>query len=252
MAKTAVILAAGRGSRLDPRGGRQDFSKPLIEVGGRTLLDRTMQCCRLAGAERILVVTGFRAELVADEAERLDRGDVETVYNPDWRKANGLSLYCCREHIDSDFTLMMSDHIFAPSILSDLMALEAPEDSVTLAIDRKIASVFDLDDATKVRTSGDRIVAISKQLDPYDAVDCGLFLCTPAIFSALGEVYRERGDCSLSQGMELLGQQGRFFTFDIGDRWWQDVDTPHMLANAVAMLDRRADSIAATFSPTGQ
>lgn len=245
MAKTAIILAAGRGSRLDPQGGREDFSKPLIELSGKTLLERTVHGCRLAGAERILVVTGFRAELVAKEAERLDRGDIETVYNADWRKANGLSLYSCRDRVDSDFALMMSDHIFDPTILGDLMALDAPDDSVTLAIDRKIASVFDLDDATKVRTRGDQIVAISKQLETYDAVDCGLFLCTPAIFSALGEVHGERGDCSLSQGMERLGQRGRFFTFDIGERWWQDVDTPNMLANAVAMLNRRADSVAA-------
>ena len=237
MARTAIILAAGRGSRLDPSGGREDFSKPLIEVGGQTLLERTVDSCRLAGAQRILVVTGYRSDLVAGEARRIDRGDIETVYNPDWTKANGLSLYCCRDRVAEDFALMMSDHIFDPTILGDLMALDAPAGSVTLAIDCQIDRVFDLDDATKVRIENNRIVAISKKLEHYNAVDCGLFWCTTAIFDALHQVVSARGDCQLSEGMAIIGQRGLFLPFDIGNRWWQDVDTPHMLANAVAMLD---------------
>lgn len=251
MARTAVILAAGRGSRLDPQGGKEDFSKPLIELGGRTMLHRTIDCCRLAGAERILVVTGFRSELVTKEAERVSRGDVETVYNSDWQKANGLSLYCCRDRIDESFALLMSDHIFDPTILADLMSHTPVAGSVTLAVDYKIKSVFDLDDATKVQIRDNQITAISKQLEQYNAVDCGLFLCTPAIFEALHEVVSARGDCQLSEGMAIIGSRQRFFGFDIGDRWWQDVDTPNMLANALAMLDQhhRASKLPASSPP---
>jgi choline kinase len=238
-----VILAAGLGSRLAPSGGREEFSKPLMEVGGQSLLGRTVGCCRAAGIQRILVVTGFRADLVAAEVARIDRGDIETVHNPDWRMSNGLSLYACRnapEMRDAPFALMMSDHLFDPSILADLVAAGAAEGSVTLAVDFKVGSIFDLDDATKVRVEGGRIVAIGKSLADYNAIDCGLFLCTPAIFTALGEARAARGgDCSLSQGMEILGRAGRFLPFDIGARWWQDIDTPEMLACAIEELGRR-------------
>lgn len=236
MAKIAVILAAGRGSRLDPGGQKSEFSKPLMRVGGRSLLERTVEGCRKAGARRILVVTGFRAELVAAEVERLSRGDLEVVYNPDWQKANGMSLLACRDHIDGDFALMMSDHIFETSILADMMALTPVPGSITLAVDYKIDQVFDLDDATKVQIEGGHIAAISKGLARYDAIDCGLFLCTPVIFEALAEASAATGDCSLSQGMERVGAQRRFFPFDIGDRRWQDVDTPDMLAEADQLL----------------
>jgi choline kinase len=239
--RSAVILAAGLGSRLAPEGGHEQYSKPLMVVGGQSLLERTIGCCRAAGVERILVVTGFRAELVEAEVARVDRGDLEVVHNPDWQRANGLSLYACRERLDHPFLLMMSDHLFDPSILADLAALAPPEGSVTLAVDRAIDQVFDLDDATKVVIEDGRIAAIGKELSDYNAIDCGLFLCTPAIFAALGQAREERGgDCSLSQGMQILGQRGRFLPFDIGGRWWQDVDTPEMLAHAASMLDRVA------------
>lgn len=238
MAKTAVILAAGRGSRLDPGGNASEFSKPLMRLGERSLLERTVTSCRRAGARRIVVVTGFRAELVEAEAQRLSRGDVETIYNPDWQKANGLSLLACAPHIDEDFALMMSDHIFENSILADVLSLTPVPGSVTLAVDYKIDEVFDLDDATKVQVEGGRIASISKVLPEYNAIDCGLFLCTPAIFDALKKASADTGDCSLSQGMDLIGHARKFFPFDIGSRRWQDVDTPEMLAEASDLIEQ--------------
>ena len=210
-----------------------------MTVGGQTLLERTVGCCRTAGARRILVVTGFRHELIEAEVARLTRGDVETVPNPDWTKANGLSLYVCRDRLTAPFALMMSDHVFDPSILTDLMALAPPAGSVTLAVDHKVDQIFDLDDATKVVVEDGRIVRISKTLPSYNAIDCGLFLCTPAIFDALAEVVARKGDASLSEGMAIIGGRGGFVPFDIGDRWWQDVDTPEMLAQAAGELARR-------------
>lgn len=239
MIRTAIILAAGRGSRLDPGGNVSDYSKPLMEVGGRTLLRRTVDACRDAGAKRIIVVTGFRAELVRLEIQRLDQGDLQEVYNAQWRKSNGVSLLACHELVGENFALMMSDHIFETSILADLMNTSVQPGAVMLAVDRAIGSVFDIDDATKVVIRDGRITAIAKQMSQYNAIDCGLFACSPAIFEVLRSVYQENGDCSLSDGMRRIGERGAFLPFDIGDRWWQDVDTPDMLAHALELLAGR-------------
>lgn len=239
MIRTAIILAAGRGSRLDPGGNVTDFSKPLMEVGGATLLHRTVDACRQAGARRVIVVTGFRAELVRMEVRRLDQGDLEEVYNPHWQKSNGVSLLACESLVSEDFALMMSDHIFETSILADLMNRRMRPGSVMLAVDRAISSVFDIDDATKVVIRDGRITQIAKQLATYNAIDCGLFACSPAIFTVLRAVFDETGDCSLSDGMRRIGERGAFLPFDIGDRWWQDVDTPDMLAHALSLLAGR-------------
>ena len=95
--------------------------------------------------------------------------------------------------------------------------------------------IFDLDDATKVRREGDRIVDIGKEIAEYDAFDTGMFLCSPALFDILESVKKE-GNCSLSDGMRMLGRNGRLRAFDIEDAAWQDVDTPEALAYAESIF----------------
>ena len=105
-----------------------------------------------------------------------------------------------------------------------------------LAHNKNIEGIFDIDDATKVCLQGDRIVGIGKELAAYDAIDCGIFRCSPAVFRAIDHVLETESDCSLSQAMDILGSKERFFGFEIGGRWWQDVDTPEMLAQAERLL----------------
>lgn len=79
---------------------------------------------------------------------------------------------------------LMADHLFDSSILADLRGAQGVGE-VTLAVDPRIESVLDLKNATKVLRSGETIVDIGKNIKEYDAVDCGLFYCTQALFAAL-------------------------------------------------------------------
>jgi choline kinase len=125
----------------------------------------------------------------------------------------------------------MADHVFEPATARALLRQSLAEDEVILAIDRKIDRVFDLDDATKVRLEGNRIVDIGKNLRYYNALDTGMFLCQPALFQCL-ESAMINGNCSLSDGLRGLSQKKNFNGFDIGEAHWQDVDTPAALNNA--------------------
>jgi choline kinase len=137
----------------------------------------------------------------------------------------------------------MSDHLFDHSIL-DLLLRYALIDQLNLAVDRKLDSIFDLDDAMKVRTAADKIVAIAKNLRQYDAIDTGLFVCPPEIFDYLAHA-RQEGDCSLADGVRLMAGEDKARVVDIGDAWWQDVDTPEMLQHAARMLERSTPITAA-------
>ena len=97
----------------------------------------------------------------------------------------------------------------------------------------------------KVQTDGDRVVAIGKNLATYDAIDTGIFLCPNELFEYLRRVRRD-GDCSLADGVRLMAEERKVRAIDIGEAWWQDVDTFEMRARAEEM-----SSVARSVIPVG-
>ena len=226
----AVILMAGSGSRLRAIG--DTLPKPLIQIAGRPVFSYTIESLRKAGIETVHVVTGSNSDALLGGVKPLMPAGMQLhpIYNPDWQKQNGLSVLAAAAHVRSPFLLMMGDHLFEPSIV-DLAIHNADPNALNVAVDRKLSAIFDLDDAMKLKTSGDRVVAIGKDLTDYDAIDTGLFVCPPEIFEYLEQAKRE-GDCSLADGVRAMAADERVRATDIGEAWWQDVDTPEMLAQA--------------------
>ena len=229
----AVVLAAGCGSRLESQS--QGVPKPLVEVAGKRLIERTIGALAFAGVTRVVVVTGFRAGVLQEGLRSVQVPGVviDTVVNERWEEPNGLSLYCARDALKTDrFFLTMSDHVFDRSIVADLAAHGVPDGGVCLGVDTDTDGIFDIDDATKVLLDADsRIVEIDKKLKDYNAIDTGIFLCTPGIFGALETAF-DAGRMSLSDGMRELGRRGLFTGMPIGGRYWQDVDDAPMFAKA--------------------
>ena len=93
----------------------------------------------------------------------------------------------------------MSDHLFDNAIV-DLLIDSANPRFLNIAVDRKLDLIYDLDDAMKVQTRGNRIAAIGKNLRTYDAIDTGLFVCPLEIFDYLEQAKSGSGrsDCSLA------------------------------------------------------
>ena len=232
-----LILAAGNGSRIASVAG--GVPKPLVPLCGVPLLEHVMSAAREAGIERFVIVAGYRADLIRRwlSDRSMDGISVKLIENSEYQKANGVSALAAKTELNQPFLLLMSDHIFEPKTAKALLRQPLDHDEVILAVDRRLDRIFDLDDATKVRCQGNHVVEISKQLSHYNALDTGMFLCSPALFSCLESV-RKNGDCSLSDGMRMLAQQWKLRAFDIGDGNWQDVDSPQALAHVERIFDR--------------
>jgi choline kinase len=230
-----LILAAGNGSRLISASGGSP--KPLVQVHGKSLLEHAILRAHEAGIDRFVIVVGYGADAIRRWfAERpLSGVSVIVVDNLEYHKDNGVSVLKARNQIHDPFLLLMADHLFEPRTARALLEEPLMQGEVILAVDPKLNRIFDLDDATKVRREGDRIVDIGKEIVEYDAFDTGMFLCSPAIFDILESVKKE-GNCSLSDGMRMLGRNGRLRAFDIEDGAWQDVDTPEALAYAESIF----------------
>jgi len=238
LVKRAVIIAAGRGIRLNAHS--QDIPKCLISVGSRSIIETILLTLRDAGIEEAIIVTGYKHEVIE---ERLGDGSriglsLRYVPNDRWQKRNGLSVYAAHNFFypDEEFLLTMSDHLFAREILTTLMSFQLGPGETALAVDSKVDSIVDIEDATKVVCKGPNITHIDKKLMDYNGVDCGLFKCTTGLFDALAGAMVD-GDCSLTDGCRQLIASERMKAVDIGTAFWIDIDTPQSLTYAMSKLE---------------
>src|SRR6266850_1976926 len=193
---------AGTGSRL--RSSADTIAKPLIPIAGRPLISYAIDAFDKVGVKTLHAVVGPNGDELAAAVAPLLPAHMRfrPISNLNWQKQNGVSLLTAAGKVRSPFFLAMGDHLFEPSILDHLIA-HADLDRLNLAVDRKIDSIFDLDDAMKVRTQDTLIVAIGKKLETYDAIDTGIFLCPEIIFAYLRRTLKD-DDCSLADGVRLM------------------------------------------------
>lgn len=225
-----VVLMAGTGSRL--RASGEVLPKPLVPILGRPMISYIAEALDHAGVQRLHAIVAASSDNLVESIRPLIPATMQLnpIRNPDWQKQNGLSVLCAAGHVTEPFLLMMGDHLFDPAILSLVLENSAAA-FLNLAVDRKLGTIFDIDDAMKVQTNGDRVITLGKTLENYDAIDTGIFLCPNELFDYLNRAKRE-GDCSLADGVRLMAADGKVRAIDIGPAWWQDVDTPEMRAHA--------------------
>ena len=114
----AVILAAGRGSRL---GALTDcVPKGMVEVAGKPLLAWQRSALLAAGVEKVTVVTGYRGELIADYG-------FDTIVNEDWSRGNMLSsLELALKTLSGPLIVSYADILYEPATVIDLIASDEP------------------------------------------------------------------------------------------------------------------------------
>ncbi len=182
----AVVVAAGRGRRLGPL--TDDVPKPLLGIGGTTILEHQLGNLADCGIDDIVIVTGYRADMI----ERLAGPDLTYIHNPFYETSNSLvSLWLARQQLEREFVYLHADIVFDSRILGDLIA--DPRD-ICLAIERKSCVEEDM----KVRLRGDRVLEIGKSLD--SAVADGEF-------TGLARFSRRGGDL-LCQALDVIVRQG--------------------------------------------
>jgi 1L-myo-inositol 1-phosphate cytidylyltransferase len=222
--RNALILAAGNGDRFQ-NAHRQ--SKLLQPVFGQPLILRTLQTAHDAGIASFEIVLGYHAEALREVIEQHAPAGtrVQFSFNPEWHLENGISVLSARHRLaDSRFALLMGDHLFEAPVLTRLLETEVKTDESALAVDSRPAPPDIEAEATKVQIVDSRIVAIGKNLTTYNALDTGLFVCSPSLFAAL-DASVAAGDTTLSGGIRRLAARGLMRTVDIGDASWYDIDT---------------------------
>ena len=155
----AVVLAAGRGTRLRAVTGNQP--KCLARVGDRTLLDRQIGTLRRCGIDRIAVIAGHQS---ADVRRACDPG-VDVIVNTRYQSTNSLySLWLARDLLMDGFVVLNCDVIFHDQLLWDLLT-SRDEDALLMAAVRD--QVYS-EEEMKVRVRAGCVADISKALAAAD------------------------------------------------------------------------------------
>ena len=234
-----VILAAGMAKRLRPL--TDERPKCLLKVGERTLLQRTVDAMLAAGINELVVVTGYRANMIRDFlTEMYPKLTIHFIDNPDYAHNNNIfSLWLTRPYTDGrDFLLMDSDILCDPAIIPTVINVG---DSA-LALNRHELGEEEM---KVVADAEGRITEISKTCRPEDAAgeSVGIERMTAdystALFRELEQMIEREGliDIFYERAFERLIPQGHTFRIvDTTDLFSIELDTPEDFENAQRLI----------------
>ncbi len=160
----AIIVAAGHDKRLEPFN--EDLPKCMLEVKGKTILERQIENIRECGINDIIIIKGYRQELI-------NIPNVKYYINNDFENTGIVtSLFFAREEMNTDFIFLYSDIIFDKRLLEKLLKNNA-----------EVCLVADLDwkkrykervkrptgEVELIKVNEDQIIGIGKNIDPKTA-----------------------------------------------------------------------------------
>jgi choline kinase len=231
----AIILAAGRGLRLQQADERQ-FPKCLLQFGGMSLLERHLRMLRNAGVEDIVLALGFRHDRVEAELDRLHwQPRPEIIVNTRFDLGSVLTVHTVAAALTrgGDVLLMDADVLYDERIAGALVGGAGPVNRVL--IDRDFEAG---DEPVKLCLSAGVPVELRKQLAAdlqYDTIgeSVGFFRFDETGARRLAVLvagYVER-DCAHMPHEEavrdLLRERSQIFDVaDVTGAPWIEIDFP--------------------------
>lgn len=194
----ALILAAGRGSRLHPMTA--DCPKCLTELAGVPLIDFQIAALRQCGIRDVVVAAGYKREMLTGKGTRM-------VINERWASTNMVeTLFAAEAAFGDDVVVSYSDIVYEPSVVQALV--DSPHD-VSVVVDKNWRSLWEarfenpLSDAESLRIdAAGRLIEIGKpaaSLDEIQAQYVGLMRFKGDGIRCLRDAYQRLRDRAESE-----------------------------------------------------
>jgi L-glutamine-phosphate cytidylyltransferase len=189
----AIIIGAGRGSRLMPTTA--DAPKCFAEVGGQRIVDWAIDAFRAGGIERIAFIGGYQIDKV-----KAAYPDFTFRHNQRWEQNNILaSLFHAEDLMDEPFICSYSDILFRPTVIEGLMQNQS---DMTLSVDTAWLDRYGdrtehpSDDAEKVTVGDGAVTRIDRRIPEAEAYGefTGIAKFTAAGAQRLKQHYRRCQD----------------------------------------------------------
>jgi dTDP-glucose pyrophosphorylase len=226
MIKTAVIAAAGEGSRMRPL--TNDIPKPLIEINGRPFLYHLLQNLKRAGITEIIIVTGHKKEKMDEFAAQYRNEFIITIvdqFETCGTERYGTSL-CIEATLgliqNKSFLCIYGDHLHATKDIKKFLQ----NDTLTYL---GLMKVKDPEKYGVALTDSEGFLTtiVEKPKDPpSDLVNAGIYKFTPEIFTQVQSIEKsERGEHELTDAIQALAKEHKVKTILI-EHGWHEFTTP--------------------------
>ncbi|QFU81292.1 UTP--glucose-1-phosphate uridylyltransferase AglF [Natronorubrum aibiense] len=222
----AVVLAAGKGTRLRPL--TDDKPKVLVEVDDTPLIEDVFDNLLEIGVTELVVVVGYMKEKIIERYG--DEYEGVPITYAHQREQLGLAhaILQAEPHIDDEFVLMLGDNIFRGN-LGDVINRQQEDRADAAFLVEEVpyeeASRYGVLDTNEY---GEIVEVVEKPDEPpSNLVMTGFYTFTPAIFHACHLVQpSDRGEYELPDAIDLLIQSGRTIDAIRMDGWRIDVGYP--------------------------
>jgi choline kinase len=230
MIRNAVILAAGRGSRLGAMGAMHP--KGFIELGGEAIIETSLARLARAGVERVCIVSGHLDGFYRDLAQR--HPEVALIHNERFADSGSMySLYLARQAVVEDFLLLESDLIYEQRALTTLLAATSPD---TLLVSGPTGS----GDEVYVEAAAGRLTGLSKQRAALAGAVIGELVgitrltraCLAAMCRHAEGVFRQTLHLEYEQALVAAGREMPVACALVPDLAWSEIDDAQHLARA--------------------
>ena len=240
--QTAVILAAGMGTRLGKLG--TEIPKGFLKLGDKPIIEESIDKLVAIGVKRVVIVTGHLASSYRELAARR-AGLIETVQNPRYADSGSYySLWLALDHLAAanhagSFLLLESDLVYEPRALEEVMA--DPHEDVIL-----LSGPTGSGDEVWVETDDDGwLVTMSKDRSRLGAEVAGELVGITRVSPALAEELRRHGENLLARfpkaeyetgGLVEVAARRPVHCRRVDGLVWAEIDDENHLARARRML----------------
>ena len=229
----AVVLAAGKGERLWPL--TETRPKPLLPIGNRPILERTLEALVHSGTQKIILVVNYKSEMIQ---ERLGNGsrlgcEIEYVKQKSPRgTADAVRSAGDKLAGHDKFLVMYGDDYFEDDAVKDFVANAEKNDGCTIGT----TMVEDTSRFGKIETNNGLVTAIREKIAKAGPglVNSGLYMMDQSILSTVKKtIQSKRGEFELTDSLSMLIKRGQAVHSDqLKDSGWLGISYPWDLLEA--------------------
>ena len=236
----AVILAAGRGTRM--KDLTKEMPKPMLEIGGKPMLEHVITSIASAGIKDFAIIVGFRKDIIIDYFGDGSLWGVNINYCvQEVQDGTGKCALYAKDVIgDSDFMLCYGDIITLPANYAKIFEKYSSRPNAKMLM--SVNEVKDPAAGAAVYVENDRVTKIIEKPEPGTSTtnlnNSGIYVFRNDIFPLLEQIKKSpRGEYELPDAFTMLLDEGSEIVPFFIETAWFDVGSPDKLEDTTKMLE---------------